>query len=315
MTPPSRPPRFLDAALGAVALLLVVSLPGRASAQACCAGGAVVTPTRLAPHEDLAVGVQVRARTNPAAFDARGGYASSDGLEQVLEQDVAASLRIVDRAQAGLVIPTVQTHRSVAGLDDWGGGLGDVALTARYDFLLAAETLGWPGIAVLAASSLPTGTPPDGATHPLAADATGAGTFDLTLGLGLEKVSGHLYAAVDGWVTHRFARRISRGPGSSLVESFGARWTLLAVVGYVFDGEAALGAYLSAMNEGPATIDGVDDPTTRLRSTTAGAAGVLPLRDLWRLQGSLFMDLPFASFGRNEPAGYGLTASIVRVWQ
>jgi hypothetical protein len=68
------------------------------------------------------------------------------------------------------------------------------------------------------------------------------------------------------------------------------------------------------MNEGIATINGVSEPGTNLRSTTIGLAGVLPVRDNWRIQGSLFTDVMLASFGRNEPAGYGLTAAIVRVW-
>ncbi len=291
----------------------VLAAPRRAAAQACCAGGTVVTPTRLALHEDLAVGLVLRARTNLGSFDASGHYTSSSGVEQILEQDVAATARLADKGQVGVVIPMIQTRRDEAGLNDWGGGLGDVSLTARYDFLLAAQSLHWPGIAVLAASTLPTGTPPDKATHPLAADATGAGTYDVTLGLALEKAAGHIYCALDGWLTHRFTRTSSVG-GATLTESFGVRWTLLAVAGYVFDDEAALGLYVNALDEGQASINGVRDPTTVLRLTTVGAAGVLPLRDLWRLQGALFSDVAISPFGRNEPVGYGLTASLVRAW-
>jgi len=292
---------------------VTLAAPRRATAQACCAGGTVVTPARLALHEDLAVGIVLRARSNRGSFDAGGHYVSSTGIEQIFEQDVAVTARLADKGQVGVVIPMIETRRAEAGLDDWGGGLGDISLTARYDFLLAAQSLHWPGVAVLAAATIPTGTPPDKATHPLAADATGAGTYDVTLGLGLEKAAGHVYVALDGWVTHRFARTSSIG-GQTLTESFGARWTLLAVAGYVFDDEAALGLYVDALDEGRASIDGVRDPTTGLRLTTVGAAAVLPLRDLWRLQGTLFGDVAISSFGRNEPVGYGLSASLVRAW-
>ena len=317
MTRPSRPSRFREGTVAVAFLVLaVVAHPRRAVAQACCAGGTVVTPTRLALHEDVAVGVELRARTNPGSFDANGHYTSSSGVEQILEQDFAASARVAGKGQVGAVLPMIQTHRNVDGIDDWGGGLGDVSLTARYDFLLAAQSLYWPGFGVLAASTIPTGTPPDKASpsHPLAADATGAGTYDVTVGLDVEKVAGHVYAALNGWLTHRFARTLSVGDGPSLTESFSVRWTLLAVAGYVFDSDAALGVYVSALDEGPATINGVQDPTTMLRLTTVGAAGVLPVRDLWRLQGALFSDVTATSFGRNEPVGYGLTASLVRVW-
>jgi len=306
--------RSRDAALCLVVSIAMLAVGSAdAFAQACCAGGTVVTPTRLAIHEDVAIGLQLRARSNPGSFDPAGRYTASDGLEQITEQDLAASVRLLERGQIGAVIPTIQTHRSVTGIDDWGGGIGDVSLTARYDFLLAAESLRWPGLGVLAASTLPTGTPPDKATHPLAADATGAGTFDVTLGLDVEKAWRHWYAGVNAWLTHRFTRTVSTGP-TSLTEAFSTRWTAIGVASYVFDSEAAAGLYLSVLDEGPATIDGKQDSTTSLRSTTAGAAGVLPIRDVWRIQGSLFFDVPVASFGRNEPAGYGLTASLIRVW-
>jgi hypothetical protein len=316
MTLRSRRSRSLEGAAIAIAagLALVMAVPSRAHAQACCAGGAVVTPARLALHEDLALGVQVRARTNLGSFDASGRYLSAEGIEQVFEQDVAASVRVTQQGQVGAVVPMVQTHRSAGNIDDWGGGVGDVALAARYDLLLATEALYWPGFALLAASDLPTGTPADRASHPLAADATGAGTYDVTVGLSLEKARGRLYAGLNGWLTHRFPRTVSVSSGPGLAESFSARWTLLAVVSCVFENEAAVGLYLSAFDEGPATINGARDDTTRLRLTTLGAAGVLPIRDLWRLQGSAFLDVPITSFGRNEPTGYGVTASLVRVW-
>src|SRR5579863_1998408 len=217
------------------------------------------------------------------------------------------------RTRARSMRPGATRRRTASGIDDWGGGVGDLSFTGRYDFLLATEALRWPGVALLAAADLPTGTPPDRATHPLAADATGAGTYDVTLGLDVEKASGHFYAAVNGWLTHRFARTLAVG-GAPLTESFGVRWTVLGVASYVFDGDAAVGLYASTFAEGAATIDGTHDATTSLRLTTLGAAGVVPLRDVWRLQGSAFFDVPVASLGRNEPAGYGLTASLVRVW-
>jgi hypothetical protein len=316
MTLRSRRSRSRERAALAVAAVLALgaATPRRAQAQACCAGGAVATPARLALHEDLALGVQVRARTNQGSFDASGRYLPSEGVEQIFEQDVAGSVRVTRKAQVGAVVPVVQTHRASGALDDWGGGVGDVALNARYDFLLATQALDWPGIALLAAAGLPTGTPPDRASHPLAADATGAGTYDVTLGLALEKARGHLYAGVNGWVTHRFARTIAVAGGPALSESFSARFTALGVASYVFDGEAAVGLTLGALDEGPATINGARDGSTSLRLTTFGAAGVLPLRDLWRVQGSAFFDVPLASFGRNEPTGFGMTASLVRVW-
>ena len=80
------------------------------------------------------------------------------------------------------MLRALSTHRNAGSIDEWGGGLGDVTLTARYDFILPAELPRVPGLAVLAAATLPTGTPLDRATQPLATDATGAGSFDASLG-------------------------------------------------------------------------------------------------------------------------------------
>lgn len=309
-------PRWRSPGVAAAVVLAVVAIarPRAASAQACCAGGTVVTPARLALHEDWAVGLQMRARSNPGSFSADGRYRSSNAVEQVFEQDLAASARLTERAQVGVLIPMIQTHRSAGGLDDWGSGIGDLSLTGRYDLLLAAQTLYWPGVGLLVASTVPTGTPPDRASHLLATDATGEGTYDLTLGLNLDKAFHHVYAAVNGWLTHRFARTVSVPGAAAISESFGTRWTLLAVASYVFDDDAALGVQVSTMNESSATINSVRDPATRLRVTTVGLAGVLPVRDTWRVQCSLFSDVMLSSFGRNEPVGYGLTAALVRVW-
>jgi hypothetical protein len=294
------------------ATLLAPARP--AAAQACCAGGALVSPTRLAPYEDYGVGLQLRARTNPGSFGTDGEFRWSTGSDQVLQQDLAASLRLTRRAQLGVVIPVLQTHRSAAGLDEWGGGLGDLSLTARHDFFLAAETLYWPGFAVLAGATIPTGTPVDRATRPLATDVTGGGAYELTLGAAIEKVSGHGYAGLNVWGTHRFTRTVANHGQPAITQSFSLRWTVLAVIGYVFDSEAGLAFYASLLDEGAAAVNDVTDPASSLRVTTVGAAGALPLAKSWKLQTSIFTDVMLSSFGRNGPAGFGMTASVVRVW-
>jgi hypothetical protein len=293
----------LGAALVAAAIVLARATP--AAAQACCAGGALLTPTRLAVQEDYAVGLQMQARSNVGSFNGSGAFAASSGSSQVLEQDVAASIRLFRRAQVGMLLPTVQTHHATASDEGWGGGLGDVTVTARYDFLLAADEVHWPGIALLAGGTFPTGTSPDEAGP----DATGGGTYNATLGLGLEKVAGHFYSGLNGWVTYRY--RSNPGP---VPESFGLRWTAMAIAGWVFDNEAAVALYGTLLEEGDATVDGKVDPTTGLRLTTVGAAGVMPIRELWRLQGAAFSDVMISSFGRNEIGGFGLSLSLVRAF-
>src|SRR5947209_11289571 len=101
--PPRRSPSSSGRALlvlaAACAAAAIVARPGVARAQACCAGGALVTPTRLAMHEDYAVGLQTRARSDLGAFTADGRYATAPA-DQQFEQDLAAAFRFAGRAQA-----------------------------------------------------------------------------------------------------------------------------------------------------------------------------------------------------------------------
>jgi hypothetical protein len=309
----SRSPELAAAAAALIAAGVVARAPPCA-AQACCAGASVITPTRLAPHEDYAVAAQMRARTQLGSFGSAGTYSPLAGDEQVLEQSFAASVRFLQRAQAGLLLRGVATRRSLGGREEWGGGFGDLALVGRYDFRTAADAAPWPGLAVLVGATIPTGTAPDQARQPLATDATGAGTYDVSVGLAVEEVRGHLFAWLNGWLTQRFARTVTTPGAADVTQSFALRWRALTAVGWVFDGEAAVAGYFSAMHEGDATINGVTDMTTGLRLATAGLAAMLPLGDRWRLQGSIESDLMISSFGRNQPAGAGFGASLVRVW-
>jgi hypothetical protein len=297
-------------------LLVAIAKATPVAAQACCAGGALVSPARLALHEDYAVGLQVKARDDLGAFDENGHYAGfQQEQEQDFEQDLAASFRLTRRAQAGVVLPIVETHRVVSGLSEWGGGIGDVALNARYDFLTAAEAVYLPGFGLLASAVFPTGTPSDQAKKPLATDATGTGTYNVTIGADVEKVLGHAFGSLNAWMTYRFDRTVLTPGAASITESFALQWTFLAVAGYVFDSEAALGLYLNLLEEGDGTVNGTRDAGTSLRLTTGGLVGVLPIHDVWRIQGSLFSDVLISSFGRNEPAaGIGLTVTLIRVW-
>jgi hypothetical protein len=232
----------------------------------------------------------------------------------VFEQALAASVRLSRAAQVALVVRAVQTHRRAGTLDEWGGGLGDVTASARYELIYPAERPKFPGVAVLAGATAPTGTAADAATRPLATDATGAGTYDVSLGLGFEKAIGHVLVGASGWATYRFSRTIAMPGTSPMTASFGLRASWLAYVGYVMENEAAVALYASGFEEGDTTIGGTANPSTGRRLTTVGAAGVLPFANVWRVRAAVFGDLPVSSFGRNQRAGAGGTIALVRAW-
>ena len=300
--------------LAAAVVAAVAAHAGPAAAQACCVGGALVSPVRLAPPDDYAVGLQTRVRGDMGSFGADGGYASAS-TEQDVEQDLAASFRITRRGQAGVVLPYVETRRIQSGGDSWGSGLGDISLNARYDFVYAAEGPGlWPGFGLLASVLFPTGKAAGDGTNPASTDATGTGTFNASLGIDLEKAHGPLYVALDAWVTYCGSRSVNT-PAGNLTTTFPLQWTVLAIGGYVFENEAAVALYVNFLDRGDDAINGMNQPGTVLRLTTAGLTGIWPLTADWRLQGTVFSDLPIDSFGRNEQAGAGGTVTLVRAWR
>jgi hypothetical protein len=292
---------------------LAVACPASAAAQACCAGGALVNPTRLAPYEDAAAGLQARVRGQLGSFGADGGYAAA-GNEQDFEQDLAASFRVAKRAQAGFVLPFIETRRLESGQPSLGSGLGDLALTARYDFALASETLRWPGFALLAAVVFPTGRAAGNGTNPAGTDATGTGTVSGSLGVAFEKIRGPIYGAVQGWVTISGSRTVDTPGFGPTTTDFPPQVNALAIAGYVFPNESAAALYVAFLDRGDVTIDGTKVPATELRLTTLGASGLLPVGERWRLQGTVFADLPWVPFGVNEQAGVGGTIALVYLW-
>jgi|tagenome__1003787_1003787.scaffolds.fasta_scaffold20747629_1 hypothetical protein len=320
MTRPSRP-WTCGSAARAIALAVLAAGMARArpaAAQACCAGGALVSPVRLAPPEDYAVGLQTRVRNAVGSFGADGSFVSSStgSTEQDLEQDLAASFRLAPRAQVGLLLPYLETHRIQSGADVWGSGIGDLALNARYDFNLAAEMLYWPGFALLANVVLPTGKAVGDGTNPASTDATGTGTYSVSVGVDLEKVHGPLYGAVYAWVTHSGSSTVlPPGATQALTTAYPLQLTALAIAGYVFENESAAALYINFLERGDDSLNGVTQPGTVLRLTTVGATGLVPIAEDWRLSASVYTDVLLSSFGRNQQAGAGLSASLVRAWR
>jgi hypothetical protein len=297
------------------AIALVIALlvgSHRAHAQACCAGSTAVTPARLALHEDALVGADVRATDAYGSFDPTGTFVSTPNgaSETDFEEDLFAAVRLFTRGQAALLVPLVETRRTVPGDSEFGGGIGDVNASVRYDFIYAGEARYVPGISVLAGVTFPTGTPPESATKPLATDATGVGAYQGNLGISFEKSIGPWLLGVTGIVAKR-STRTSQG----VTEALASQWTVLAVAAYTFSSEAAVALSASFTAEGDATIDDELQPDTRRRLVAISASGLYPVSDRLRLQGALTFDPPASQLGINQPsAGIGATVTAVYAW-
>ena len=300
MTPPRRPSTSPDGArrlaLAVAAALVAALAPALAQAQACCVGTSLVTPARLRVFEDYGVGIQTRVRSVMGSFDSGGGYVGSRaGDDEVdLGQDLFAAARF-GNFQGALKLPFVETGRRETGVSAFGGGLGDVAANLRYDLTLAGDHPRWPGVAVLAGLSVPTGRALEESADPTG--ATGLGSFEGNLGLAVEQVVGRSFVSLTGFVAQQSTRTIGGMP-----QPYGTRLTALVAGGYAFASELTIGGFVLATRRKDESL------------VTAGAAVAVPLDDHWRVQGTLAGELPFAGWGRNQLTGAGMTASILRVW-
>jgi hypothetical protein len=275
-----------------------------------------VTPARLAVHEDALVGAQVRAADLFGSFGSDGSYVGASSAEWDFEQDLFGAFRFAPRAQVALLVPAIQSYRrgknSTGTLSDFGGGIGDVNLSGRYDFTLAGESKIVPGIAALAGLTFPTGRPPDesdAAAHPLAADATGIGAWQMNLGVALEQTTGPWLFGLTGL----YAKRTTRTVGPVSV-SLGAQWMAMAAAAYTFSNDAALALVAAYSFEGNTEADGVETPRSGRRIPQLTIAGLYPWSDHWRLQGALFGAPAISQLGKNTPASFGLLLGVVRSW-
>ncbi len=295
-------------ATGAIVALffaVTAATPGLARAQACCAGGSVITPGRLSMHEDALVGLQEKAGSVLGAYDLSRQYRPqlSGTTELDFEQDVFGALRVLRHGQVAVLVPLIETRRANPQQGaQLGGGVGDINVSARYDFIAAGESHLVPGIALLAGVTLPTGRPPEIA-NPI--DATGIGAFQLNAALAFEQTFGPWLVNANGIV----AKRTDHGG-----ETLGTQVTLLAATAYVFRNDAALALSASYAFEGDGTRNGAAVPDSATQITTLSLSGLWPLDDDWRLLGGFFLNPPAAAFGDNHPASAGLTYTIIRSW-
>ncbi len=314
------------AALAASAAMLVVPLlfAQPAWAQACCAGAGAITPGRLAMHEDALVGTQIRAAGTLGTFDDGARYTSVSAgnardpyRENDFEEDVFGAVRLLKQGQVALLVPFVQTYRHAAGETEFGGGIGDLNLSVRYDFLLAGQSRVIPGIALLAGLTAPTGTPPDAqnASKPLGTDATGTGAWQGNFGLALEQIYGP-------WlfnVTELFAWRAARTAdiaGVSETETLAPQWVTLVGTAYTFSNDASVALFGSYTVEGTATLDGAPAPASARRIALVSVSGVYPIPRLeaLHLRASFFLNPPISGLGQNQTATAGFTLGVVWSW-
>ncbi len=212
-------------------------------------------------------------------------------------------MRILERGQLGLNVPFDESNRYAPGLHQFGGGIGDVSLSARWDFLYSNESAHFPGVAVLAGVTFPTGTPAESASLPLGSNTTGMGAWQAAAGLSLERTFfDHVVVNGTALVTQGFTRHVGM-----VDEQLGTQFSGLFAAGWIFENEAAVAATFTYSDSLDARLNGVAEPMSEIQINTLGLAGGYPINDEWRLQATAFWDLPMPSANHIEGIGGSLT--------
>ena len=293
--------------------LLVLSLvlwPRASHAQACCAGASAVTPGRLEMHEKVLVGWSSRVGAMVGSFDSHGrAHAKANGAsEWDFEHSFFAAARWLKRGQGGVLVPIVHSLRSSATTSsEHGAGPGDINLFARYDLLYSRERRYFPGVAVLAGVTFPTGRAPESARLPLGSDATGIGTTQLNVGFALERTFGPMWFNWLGLAAERFDREV-HGVESSLA----TLWSSTFAFGAHFGSNTAVGLVTTFSYEGDASLDRRDVPNSGRRGLRTALAGSVSISDDFRIQSNLFVDPPISGLGQNQITSAGMTVVLVR---
>lgn len=280
-----------------------------ARAQACCASTSTIFPARLQDSENALVGFRAGASLVYGSFDdqrvLRGQPAGAS------ETDFAQALLVTARAgnepvQFSVSVPFAETLRSAGGLNDAGGGLGDLQLSMRWDVIRAGKDPIVPGIAPLLSITAPSGTAADAAKNALGADATGLGALQFGVGLAFEQIFGRTFFALATTAQFHAARDVA-GVHSQLGPDLAA--TLGA--SYTFKNGWALGASFTYSNSFDTSIDGKDVANTARALSQFAITGAAPLRSDMRLLGSLFFVPPISSVAQNEAGTIGLSLTLI----
>jgi hypothetical protein len=295
------------AAIGAAA----ITLSGLARAQACCGGASALSPARLELHEAALVGLSLDVGGAVGSFDGHGRFAGpSRGAHELhVEQDLLAALRVLRRGQVSLSMPIVETFRAVRGLSEVGGGLGDTQLALRWDFVNAGDHPVLPGLALTATLTLPTGLPPESASHPLATDATGAGVWRGAFGVSMEQIYGSVLLNLTGAVALRSARDLS-----GVHVALGPAFTIFGAAGWIGHGGRALALTATLTSELDVHVDGEAIPGSGKRLVRLGITGGTPIVEGVRLQGGIYVDPPIPGVSANEPSNAGAKITVLRSW-
>ena len=289
---------------------LTLASPHDARAAACCGSGHGLGQ-RLSRGERAALTLAVRGADRFGSNDPQGQFFPTPAgtLDGEGRAELSGLFAPVPRLQLGVAIPFVLNVRQFGSDSAHGGGLGDVAASARFDIVPLATSKAWPAIALTAGLTVPTGRSTSDARNVLAADATGLGVFEFRPGVFLEKsFSGEATAIFAGSLGLRSPSTDARGEPVQLAP----RLRLLAAAGPIFDNGLSLSMGLIHEREQAPSIGGVTSPNADRYRTALLAFVGYDLSPRFTLLGSCELDLPWNGASKNEPTSAAFSIGLRR---
>ena len=293
----------------AVVFLWFAAWSNQTRAQVCCSATSAISPGRLALHERGLSGIQPGATGVLGTFDQRSSFLASapDSHQVDFTMSPFATVRVARRVQWGAMVPILASSRASNDSAEFGGGVGDVSTTVRYDPMYNGEYRHWPGLGLVLGAVIPTGRPPEESTHALGSDVTGLGVFQFNGGIWLERSFGAWLVSAAGLMSLRTAREVD-GIKSQLAPHF----TVLLAVGYSFSEEIAVALSTSLFLEANVRVNGESVPDTARYKLHGTLALSYSPSDTFRLQASAGIDPPLDGWGRNELSTAGGALTLIR---
>ncbi|MCC7070531.1 MAG: hypothetical protein IT383_04360 [Deltaproteobacteria bacterium] len=291
---------------GALVLVaLVCAVPAHASV--CCMTAGLFGVGRLALWEQAAVGVRATGAETFGAWSAEGAWTPSPAgwVDRELRLDGYALLRLSERGQIHVLLPTVGNVRGADPDVAAGGGLGDVELGVRYELVNVGERAFVPAIGVTASALLPSSVRPEEATGRLDVDATGRGAPGVAGAVSFEQALGTLFGRVDlgGTLYAPFVRVDLRQH-----QRYGPTLAAVASGGGTVAGGLLLGLTAGVAHDLPVVIAKEEQPGSSATSATAGVLASWTVDPHWTLLASASSGLFVDALGQNRPGR--VTASL-----
>ncbi|MCK6571223.1 hypothetical protein L6V77_08995 [Myxococcota bacterium] len=311
---PSPSPRVRQGeALGLVAVLLSSGVSAVAEASPCCAGSTTPGFEHLALWEKVAGGARLGGEFGLGQWDAAGHWRGHEGYEETVSRfELWVVGRPLEPLQLGARLPWLHTARRAGALSDDGGGVGDLAVSVRWDVFPGGEGPGGLGVAGVLGLVTPTGRDTARASGLLGADATGEGSFTPSVGLVLMRPWDTLFVRLQGSVGRPLTHTVD---GTSHRAGVDLNAALVGGVSPV--PPLTLSLSVDVRRQADATMAGrtVADSGRSGLFGALGAAWDLPGRlEILALQATLRAPVAVDGVGRNTLAGVGVTLGLRAGW-